>query len=192
MKKLILLVLLFTPGLLAIGQIKPKTLKKAPAIMLGLDSTIIKAEYARWNNENEDELWDLTSFPNRLVFYCDRAGEKDRSNVAHIYDFDEQGINISYTTVAVQEKIKYACDYLNSIALRNRFLYEYQGVNEQNQGVWVSNKYMAQYTGCNCGNLQVTVTANISESQMINQLGACPVKPGKSGELLSIVYTPLK
>lgn len=192
MKKLILLVLLFTPGLIAIGQIKPKTLKKAPAIMLGLDSTIVKAEYARWNNENEDELWDLTSFPNRLVFYCDRAGQKDRSNVAHIYDFDEQGVNISYTTVAVQEKMKYACDYLNSIALRNRFLYEYQGVNEQNQGVWVSNKFMAQYTGCNCGNLQVTVTANVSESAIIEQLGACPVKPGKSGEMLSIVYTPLK
>lgn len=192
MKKIVIITLMLIPGLIVMGQIRPKAIKKAPAIMLGLDSVVIKSTYAHWNNDNPDESWDLTSFPNRLVYYCYNSGNDDRSNVAHIYDFDENGINTTYTTIAVQEKIKYACDYLNNIALRNRFLYEYQGLNEDNQGVWVSNKYMAQYTGCNCGNLQVVVTANISEKQIIEQMGACPVKPGKSGELLSIVYTPLK
>ncbi|GAB1405673.1 MAG: hypothetical protein PHX54_05365 [Lentimicrobiaceae bacterium] len=192
MKKILLISLLLIPGLIVFGQVRPKGSTKPPAIMLGFDIEAVKSAYAHWNNDNPDESWELTSFPNRLVYYCDNSGNKDRSNVAHIYDFDEDGINHTYTTVAVQEKIKYACDYLNNIALRNRYLYEYQGVNEENQGVWISNKFMAQYTGCNCGNLKIVVTSNITEEQIIDQMGACPVKPGKSGELLSIAYTTLK
>ncbi|KAF5063838.1 hypothetical protein DSECCO2_290300 [anaerobic digester metagenome] len=193
MKKVILLSGFMLSLLVCFGQLKPenKAKAKAPGLMLGLDSTIIKMEYARWNNENPDESWDVTSFPNRLVFYCLKSENKNRSNVAHVYDFDENGVNYKYTTVATQERFKYACDYLNNIALRNRYVYEYQGVNEFNQGVWISNRFMAEYTGCNCGNLKVTVTANIPEDAMTSIVDNCPVIPGKSGELLSIVYTPL-
>lgn len=193
MKKVILLSGFMLSLLVCFGQLKPenKAKAKAPGLMLGLDSTIIKMEYARWNNENPDESWDVTSFPNRLVFYCLKSENKYRSNVAHVYDFDENGVNYKYTTVATQERFKYACDYLNNIALRNRYVYEYQGVNEFNQGVWISNRFMAEYTGCNCGNLKVTVTANIPEDAMTTIVDKCPVIPGKSGELLSIVYTPL-
>ncbi len=193
MKKVILLSGFMLSLLVCFGQLKPenKAKAKAPGLMLGLDSTIIKMEYARWNNENPDESWDVTSFPNRLVFYCLKSENKNRSNVAHVYDFDENGVNYKYTTVATQERFKYACDYLNNIALRNRYVYEYQGVNEFNQGVWISNRFMAEYTGCNCGNLKVTVTANIPEDAMTTIVDKCPVIPGKSGELLSIVYTPL-
>ena len=191
MKRSVLIVAVILFGMTAFGQVKPPTSTKAPGIMLGLDSTLIKMEYARWNNENPDESWDISSFPNRLVFYCYKSENENRSNIAHVYDFDENGVNYKYTTIAAQEKIKYACDYLNNIALRNRFLYEYQGINDQNQCVWISNKYMAQYTGCNCGNLKIAVTSNIPQSQMEQMIGACPVKSGKSGELLSIVYTPM-
>ncbi len=193
MKKVVFLTGLMLSMLVCFGQLRPETKAKtkAPGLMLGLDSTIIKMEYARWNNENPDESWDVSSFPNRLVFYCHKSENKNRSNVAHVYDFDENGVNFKYTTVAAQERFKYACDYLNNIALRNRYVYEYQGVNEFNQGVWVSNRFMAAYTGCNCGNLKVTVTANIPEEAMNNIVDKCPVIPGKSGELLSIVYTPL-
>jgi len=179
MKKVILLSGFMLSLLVCFGQLKPenKAKAKAPGLMLGLDSTIIKMEYARWNNENPDESWDVTSFPNRLVFYCLKSENKNRSNVAHVYDFDENGVNYKYTTVATQERFKYACDYLNNIALRNRYVYEYQGVNEFNQGVWISNRFMAE--------------ANIPEDAMTTIVDKCPVIPGKSGELLSIVYTPL-
>lgn len=191
MKKTILLTGLLLSVLVGFAQLKPVTKAKAPGLMLGLDSTVIKMEYARWNSENPDESWDISSFPNRLVYYCNKSENKNKSNVAHVYDFDENGVNYKYTTIAAQERIKYATDYLNNVALRNRYIYQYKGVNEFNQGVWVSNKFMAEYTGCNCGNLEVTVTANIPAETMNSIVGKCPVVPGKSGELLSIVYTPL-
>ncbi|HOI87486.1 MAG TPA: hypothetical protein PLV51_06465 [Lentimicrobium sp.] len=191
MKKVVLLPALILSVIACMGQIKPSSGTKAPGLMLGLDSTLVKMEYARWNNANPDEAWEVYSIPGRIVFYCEWSSNKNRSNVAHVYDFDENGTNFKYTTIATQERFKYATDYLNNVALRNRYIYEYKGVNEFNQGVWVSSKFMADYTGCDCGNLKVTVTANIPDDGIQNIVEVCPVKPGKSGELLSIVYTPL-
>lgn len=191
MKKSIFTLSLIFTVLFGFGQLKPESRAKAPGLMLGLDSTLIKMEYTRWNNQNPDEAWTVASYPNRLVYYCDKSENKNKSNVAHVYDFDENGVNYKYTTVATQERFKYATDYLNNLALRNRYLYQYKGVNEFNQGVWVSSRSMAEFSGCNCGDVEVTVTANIPAETMNGIVENCPVVPGKSGELLSIVYTPL-
>ena len=174
------------------AQVKVTGKAKAPSLMIGLDSTLIKMEYAHWNNENPGEFWERYSYENRIVYYCPKAGNEHKSNVAHIYDFDEDGVNVKYTTIAVQEKFKYACDYLNTIALRNKFLYEFQGVNEQNQGVWYSSKTIPKYSICNCEGLKVTVTGNLNEQALSTFVENCPVTPGKSGELLAIEYAPLK
>lgn len=192
MKKVILITGMFLV-LVMIGNAqsgKDRT-TKSPGIMIGLDSTLVKMEYTRWNNENAGEYWEKFSYPDRIVYYCKKSDNRNKSNVAHIYDFDENGINVKYTTIATQEKFKYACDYLNTIALRNKYVYEFQGVNEFNQGVWISSKTMADYTGCNCGNLKVTVTAELSEEALNSLVENCPVMPGKSGGLISIEYMAL-
>jgi len=163
---------------------------KSPGLMMGLDSTLIKMEYVRYNNLSEVEVWERVLTPDRLIYYCAKSENKSQINVLHIYDFDENGYSNKYTTVAAQEKFKYACDYLNTVALNNRYIYEFKGTNKSNQGVWVSNKKVKN-NECNCGNVVVTVTANIPAENMIPSLGSCPVKPGKSGELLTIEYTPM-
>ncbi|MBW6489871.1 MAG: hypothetical protein K0B15_01635 [Lentimicrobium sp.] len=164
---------------------------KSPGIMIGLDSALVKMEYARWNNENTGEQWEKFSYADKIVYYCKKSDNKNKSNVAHIYEFDEYGINVKYTTIATQEKFRYACDYLNTIALRNKYVYEFQGVNEHNQGVWVSSKSISDYSGCNCGNLKVTVTSSLSDDALNSLVDNCPVMPGKSGELISIEYMAL-
>lgn len=156
--------------------------------MLGLDSTIIVMEYANFNNMNSDEQWEKFSTPGRIVYYCHLSKDKNKSNVAHIYDFDEKGINNKYTTITTQEKIKYAVDFFNNLSLNRKNVYNFIGVNNENQAVWVSNDKVAEIADCNCGNVKVTVIANLKSN---NELTSnCGVKPGRSGELLAIVYTP--
>ncbi|PKP46099.1 MAG: hypothetical protein CVT94_15840 [Bacteroidetes bacterium HGW-Bacteroidetes-11] len=187
---LVILIFLFSANA-GFAQVKSAKTTKAPGVMIGLDSTLIKMEYAHWNNANPDEYWERFSSPNRIVFYCKTSGNVNKSNVAHVYDFDENGVNVKYTTIATQEKFKYACDYLNTIALRNKYVYEFQGVNENNQGVWVSSKAITNYSGCDCGNLKVTVTGNLNGETLSDFVDYCPVKPGKSDELIAIEYMAL-
>lgn len=191
MKNTILLFLLSIFVGAAFAQVRPGQTTKAPGVMIGLDSTLVKMEYARWNNNNPGEQWEKFSSPDRIIYYCKTSGNVNKSNVAHVYDFDENGVNVKYTTIATQEKFKYACDYLNTIALRNKYVYEFQGVNENNQGVWVSSKAITNYSGCNCGNLKVTVTGNLNGETLSDFVDYCPVKPGKSGELIAIEYMAL-
>ncbi len=190
MKTKFTIILFFIALTAGFAQVRVTGKTKAPSIMIGLDSTIVKMEYAQWNNENPDEFWERISYPDRIVYYCKDAGNDSKSNVAHIYDF-ENGVNVKYTTIATQEKFKYACDYLNTIALRNKYLYDFQGVNENNQGVWLSSKGISNYSSCNCGNVKVTVTGNLKDAALNTYVENCPVKPGKSGELLAIEYTPM-
>lgn len=173
------------------AQVKVTGKAKAPGLMIGLDSTLVKMEYARWNNENPDEFWERHSNGDRIVYYCKKSGNENKTNVAHIYDFDKDGVNVRYTTIAAQEKFKYACDYLNTIALRNKYLFEFQGVNSQNQGVWYSSNTIPKYSICNCDKLKVTVTGNLKDQALSTFVENCPVTPGKSGELLAIEYAPM-
>lgn len=191
MKNTILLFLLSIFVGAAFAQVRPGQTTKAPGVMIGLDSTLVKMEYARWNNDNPEEQWEKFSTPDRIIYYCKTSGNVNKSNVAHVYDFDENGVNVKYTTIATQEKFKYACDYLNTIALRNKYVYEFQGMNENNQGVWVSSKELTNYSGCNCGNLKVTITGNLNGETLSDIVEYCPVKPGKSGELIAIEYMAL-
>ena len=173
------------------AQVKVTGKAKAPGLMIGLDSTLVKMEYARWNNENPGEFWERHSNGDRIVYYCKKSGNENKTNVAHIYDFDKDGVNVRYTTIAAQEKFKYACDYLNTIALRNKYLFEFQGVNSQNQGVWYSSNTIPKYSICNCDKLKVTVTGNLKDQALSTFVENCPVTPGKSGELLAIEYAPI-
>ncbi|MCB9016829.1 MAG: hypothetical protein H6541_13655 [Lentimicrobiaceae bacterium] len=191
MKNFIIIVSLLIPSVIGIAQPHKSGVEKSPGMMMGLDSTLIKMEYARFNNYSASEYWERIYSPDRLIYYCVKSDNKNQLNVAHIYEFDQDGLNHKYTTIATQEKIKYACDYLNQIALNNKYIYEYKGVNSNNQGVWVSSKRIKDFSDCNCGNVMVTVTANISATGAEQLISNCPVKPGKSGELLSIVYSPL-
>ena len=191
MKNFILILGLVISVTVANAQPQKAKTEKSPALMMGLDSTLIKMEYARFNNYNEMETWERILTPNRLVYYCSKSENKNQVNVAHIYEFDENGINNKYTTVAAQEKVKFACDYLNNIALNNKYLYEYKGVNANNQGVWVSSKRIKDFSDCNCGNVEITVTANIPQTESNEIIGNCPVKVGKSRELITIVYVPI-
>jgi len=103
---------------------------------------------------------------------------------------DANGVNVKYTTVATQEKIKYAVDYFNTLSLGRKNVYKFVGVIDDNKAVWVSNDDVAEVADCNCGNVQVTVISNLKKD---NELaGNSGVKPGRSGELLAIVYTPNK
>lgn len=172
------------------AQTHKQAKEKSPSIMMGLDSTLIKMEYARFNNFSVTENWERILTPDRLVYYCSVSDNKNQMNVAHIYDFDENGYCNKYTTVASQDKLKFACDYLNKLALNNKYIYEYKGINDNHQGVWVSASNPGN-ADCNCGNVVVTVTSNIPTSDLGGVFGNCPVKPGKSGELLTIVYTPV-
>lgn len=191
MKKVTLILVMFLAVVVSNAQPQKSKTEKSPGLMMGLDSTLIKMDYARFNNYSEDEYWERILTPDRLIYYCAKSDNKNHLNVAHIYEFDENGINNRYSTVAAQEKIKFACDYLNKIALNNRYIYEYKGVNESNQGVWVSSKQIKDFSDCNCGNVVVTVTANIPGAGSNDLIPNCPVKTGKSGELLTIVYTPV-
>ena len=146
MKNFILILGLVISVTVANAQSQKAKTEKSPALMMGLDSTLIKMEYARFNNYSEIETWERILTPNRLVYYCSKSENKNQVNVAHIYEFDENGINNKYTTVAAQEKVKFACDYLNNIALNNKYLYEYKGVNANNQGVWVSSKRIKDFS----------------------------------------------
>lgn len=158
--------------------------------MLGLDSTLIKSEYARFNNKSVDEYWQIKSLPGQIIFYCKSSKNKNKSNVAHVYDFNESGINIKYTTITNQEKVDYAIDYFNNLTINRKSIYKYQGVNDNNHGVWISNGELSELVNCNCGNVIVTLMEKLSaENELVeNSL----VKPGKSGELLAIVYTTYK
>lgn len=180
--------------LLTIGagyaQVRVSGKAKTPSLMFGLDSTLIKMEYARWNNENPDEFWERHSYCDHIVYYCEKANNTNKANVAHIYDFNKDGINVKYITIAIQEKFKYACDYLNTIALQNRCLYEFQGVNEQKQGIWFSNKTIPKYSIFNGESIKVTLTGNLKDEALSAFIENCPVIPGKSGELLAIEYAP--
>lgn len=179
-----LLLLLCT---LALFKVNAQEKIKSPGLMLGYDSILIIMEYARYNNLSSDEYWQKQSTPGRLIYYCQSSKDKHKENVAHIYDFDAEGVNVKYTTVTTQEKIKYAVDYLNNLALLRKNVYKFVGVIAENQAVWESNDSATALTDCNCGNLKVTVISNIEkENEIVNNVG---VKPGRSGELLAIVYT---
>ena len=191
MKKATLILGILLSVVICNGQSSKAKAAKSPGLMMGLDSSLIKMEYAQFNNANDEEFWERILTPDRLIYYCVKSDNKNHVNVAHIYEFDADGISNKYTTVAAQEKIKFACDYLNSVALNSRYVYEYQGLNNSNQSVWVSNKRVRDYSDCNCGNVVVTVTSNIPASNSAGIIGNCPVRPGKSGELLTIVYTPI-
>ena len=173
------------------AQSQKAVVVKSPTLMMGLDSTMIKMEYARFNNYSDVECWQQIITPDFIVYYCVKSDDKNMVNVARIYEFDENGISNKYTTVAAQEKMKYACNYLNTIALNYKYIYEYKGVNENNQNVWVSSKKIRDYKDCGCGNVVVTVTANIPQAEAKGIYGNIPVKVGKSGELLAIVYVPI-
>ena len=69
--------------------------------------------------------------------------------------------------------------------------YDFKGVNDYNQDVCESGKNLRNFSDCGYGNVVVTVTANIPREDLQNLLGKCPVKTGKSGELLTIVYAPV-
>ena len=184
MKKITLSVILMCAMTFAFGQ----SSVKSPGIMLGLDSTLIIMEYSRFNNLSTDETWEKHSAPGRIIYYCNNAKDKNKLNVAHVYEFDENGINIRYTTVAAQEKIKYAVDHFNTLALGRKNVYKFVGVIEDNKAVWVSNDEVAEVADCNCGNVVVTMISNLKkDNELAENTG---VKPGRSGELLAIVYTP--
>lgn len=185
MKKLTIFASLIFAMTFAFGQSV-----KSPGLMLGLDSTVIVMEYSRYNNLSSVDVWEKHSVPGRIIYYCKDARDQNKSNVAHIYDFDENGINIRYTTVATQEKIKYAVDYFNNLALGRKSVYKFVGVIEDNKAVWVSNDDVADIADCNCGNVQVTVISNLKKDNELAEKSG--VKPGRSGELLAIVYTPNK
>ncbi len=173
--------------ILAITQVNAQEKVKSPGLMLGLDSTLIIMEYAKFNNVITTEYWVKQSAPGRLVYYCENSKDKNKDNVAHVYDFNEQGINVKYTTVSTQEKIKYAVDYFNTLALRRRNVYNFLGVTSENHAVWESNDSAMEIADCNCGNIKVTVIGNLEkDNEIVSNVG---VKPGKSGELLAIVYT---
>ncbi|MHC1774737.1 MAG: hypothetical protein AB9834_04915 [Lentimicrobium sp.] len=191
MKKATLILGMILAVVIGNAQSNRNKAEKSPALMMGLDSTLIKMEYARFNNYSEVETWQQVNTPDRLVFYCVASSDKNQVNVAHIYEFDENGINNKYITVAAQEKMKYACDYLNNLALNYKYVYDFKGVNEKNQSVWESSKNIRNFSDCGCGNVVVTVTANIPLEGIQDLLGKCPVKTGKSGELLTIVYAPI-
>jgi hypothetical protein len=114
MKNIILFISIF----FAISSVNGQNVK-SPGLMLGLDSTVVVLEYANFNNLNSDEQWEKISTPGRIVYYCLFSNDKNKSNVAHIYDFDEKGINIKYTTITTQEKIKYAVDFFNNLSAGN-------------------------------------------------------------------------
>lgn len=186
MKKFILFFSLFFVLLFVNGQ----NIAKSPGLMLGLDSALIVREYSNFNNNSVDEIWEKHSTPGRIVYYCLDSKNKNKSNVAHVYDFNERGVNIKYTTISTQEKIKYAVDYFNNLALNRKNVYKFIGVLADNKAVWVSNDDVAELADCNCGNVKVTVVSNLkNDDELIGNTG---VKPGKSGELLAIVYTPNK
>ncbi|MHC1774739.1 MAG: hypothetical protein AB9834_04925 [Lentimicrobium sp.] len=191
MKKVTLVLAMMFAVVISNAQSNRNKAEKSPALMMGLDSTLIKMEYARFNNYSEVETWQQVNTPDRLVFYCTASPDKNQVNVAHIYEFDENGINNKYITVAAQEKMKYAYNYLNNLALNYKYVYEYKGVNENNQSIWVSSKNIRNFSDCGCGNVEVTVTANIPEADAQDIIGNVPVKVGKSGELLTIVYAPI-
>jgi len=196
MKNILLIVINFL-FLINIGFTQ---VKQTPGIMIGLDSTLIKMEYAHWNNSNpHDEYWEKFSMPHRIVYYCKSSkyipaepffkGLKyfyAKSNVAHVYDFDDDGINIKYTTIATNEKLHYACDYLN----RNN-LYKFIEVNEYGQRIWISKKNIKDYTGCNCGIIKVIVSGDIDNKKILDYIDYCPVIPGKSGKFMVIEYLEL-
>lgn len=185
MKNIILFISIF----FAISSVNGQNVK-SPGLMLGLDSTVVVLEYANFNNLNSDEQWEKISTPGRIVYYCLFSNDKNKSNVAHIYDFDEKGINIKYTTITTQEKIKYAVDFFNNLSLNRKNVYIFKGVNSENQAVWISNDKVADIADCNCGNVKVTVIANLKPNDDL--ISNCSVKPGRSGELLAIVYIPNK
>ena len=191
MKKATLVFAILLSVIISSAQTRNTRSEKSPGLMMGLDSTLIKMEYTRFNNYSETELWERILTPDRIVYYCVKSENKNKVNVAHIYEFDENGINNKYITVAAQEKIRFAVDYLNNIALNNKYIYEYQGVNSSNQGVWISAEKNKNLADCNCGHVVVTVTSNIPSENADGNMENCPVKVGKSGELLTIVYTPI-
>lgn len=166
------------------GQSQPKT----PGIMLGLDSAIVIREYSNFNNQRLDETWEKISIPGRIIFLCQNSKDKNKQNVAHIYDFNEKGLNYKYTTISTQEKIKYAVDHFNNLSVNRKNLYHFEGVISDNQAVWISDDKVAEIAGCNCGKVRVTIISNLNPQDDL--VGNCGVKPGKSGELLAIVYTP--
>ncbi len=186
MKKIVLSFIVFFLFLFVNGQNNIKS----PGLMLGLDSALIVMEYSNFNNTSVDEIWEKHSTPGRIVYYCLDSKNKNKSNVAHVYDFDDRGVNIKYTTISTQEKIKYAVDYFNNLALNRKNLYKFVGVIDDNKAVWVSNDEVAKLADCNCGNVKVTVVSNLKNDDEL--IGNTVVKPGKSGELLAIVYTPIK
>jgi hypothetical protein len=191
MKKLTLVIGMLLAVVITNAQSQKVKTEKSPTLMMGLDSTLIKMEYARFNNYSEVEFWQQIITPDFLVYYCVKSDNKNHVNTARIYEFDENGINNKYTTVAAQEKMKYACDYLNTVALNYKYIYEYQGVNDNNQNVWVTSKKIRDFSSCGCGNVVVTVTSNIPKVNANDIIENCPVKVGKSGELLTVVYVPI-
>ncbi|MFA6951017.1 MAG: hypothetical protein WCQ70_10050, partial [Lentimicrobiaceae bacterium] len=113
---------------------------KSPGLMLGSDSTIITMQYSNFNNQNQKEYWKKISMQGRIIFYCKNSDDKNKSNVAHVYDFNENGINVKYTTISTQEKTKYAVDYFNSLAYNWKNIYKFQGINQLNQAVWIADE----------------------------------------------------
>jgi hypothetical protein len=184
MKKLLLISSLLIAFTFANGQ---KTLK-TPGLLLGLDSTFVVREYTNFNNQHQDETWQKVSMPGRIIYYCQNSSDKNKSNVAHIYDFDDKGINFKYTTITTQEKIKYAVDHFNNLTVNRKNLYKFEGTISGTQAIWTSNDDIAELAGCNCGHVKVTVISNLNPDDEL--VGKCGVKPGRSGELLAIVYTP--
>lgn len=186
MKKLLLFLSLFYVSNIAFAQHSLKT----PGLMLGFDSTLVVMEYSNFNNLSTDETWIKYSMPGRIIYYCEESNDKNKTNVAHVYDFDENGINVKYTTVTTQDKIKFAVDYFNNLSRNRKNVYKFEGVIAKNTAVWVSNEEVSENEDCNCGNVKVTVMSNL---KMDNDVAVnCGVKAGKSGELLAIVYTPNK
>lgn len=186
MKKLLLLFLLSG----TISFVNGQHLEKSPGLMLGLDSTAIIMQYSNFNNHDFHETWIKHSTKDRIIYYCLDSEDKYKLNVAHVYDFNERGLNVRYTTVSTQEKIKYAVDYFNSVSLNRRNVYKFIGVISDNIAQWVSDDKVTDMADCNCGNVKVTVYSNLKKENELT--GNCGVKPGKSGELLAIVYTPNK
>lgn len=188
MKHFLISLLLVAGVATVFAQVKTVKPTVAPTVMIGQDTSAVISAYKVWNDANPQEQWNRFSYPDRLVYYCEVATNQNKSNVAHIYEFDENGVCSKYITVASNEKLDYAVNYMNTVSLRNKNVWNFLGKTEENQGEWISSKYVTNFTGCNCGNIKVTIKGNLPTDEIQEWFKYCPVKPDEAGNLMMMEY----